>query len=326
MSPLSPDVLEKARIPPVWIVMPILAGRDVTLAAIADCLAQSVAVRLLLINQGVEDAFRAELEQIAEQDARVLLWSHVPPLLSLAATWNCALQAVWGAGAPHALVVNNDVRLHPQTVQTLCTVLVRTGALFVSAVGVTAEQFEAAQGGDQGTVWEDVTTPVLNNVGIVPLEQRGGPDFSCFLISRACHERFQFDENFVPAFCEDLDYHRRLMLAGEGQRIFSVNLPYLHYASATLKTLPEQEAARVRQQIETVSRAYYARKWGGPVNGETFVLPFRQTEDRDVSTPALQKMIREDRAHELPRVDPVWLGQQGNHQPKSTVLRDPEPE
>jgi len=171
----------------------------------------------------------------------------------------------------------------------------RSEALFVSAVGVAPEQF----------------SPEFE-----PFDQhaRGGPDFSCFLISRACHHRFQFDEGFVPAFCEDLDYHRRLMLAGEGHRIFSVNLPYLHYGSATLKAMEPGARATVEEKIERQSRAYYQRKWGGPVNAERFVRPFCQTEDRDVSTPALQTMVQADREYELPRVDPWWFEDQGTRQ------------
>src|SRR3990167_197289 len=51
----------------IWVIMPILAHPEYTRAAIADCLAQSIQTRLLLINQGVEDSFRDELEKIAEE-------------------------------------------------------------------------------------------------------------------------------------------------------------------------------------------------------------------------------------------------------------------
>ena len=287
---------------PIYCVMPILAHPEYTRAAIADCLAQSVAIRLLLINQGVDDPFRDELEKIAEEySGRVLLWSHQPPLPSLSATWNRALDFVWEAGGKVALVVNNDVRLAHDTVAALCGARGQTDALFVSAVGVTGEQFR------QTSIDERDLGDVLSS--------RGGPDFSCFLISRECHEQFRFDEGFTPAFCEDLDYHRRLLLAGEGARIFSVNLPYLHYGSATRQTLDAPVRMKLDRAIEAGSRAYYVRKWGGPVNQERFVLPFHQTEDRDVTTPALQAMVQEDRAHELPRVDPVWFGGQGNYAP-----------
>jgi hypothetical protein len=156
--------------------------------------------------------------------------------------------------------------------------------LFVSAVGVTPAQFPPA------------TQAIQINAG-----QKGGPDFSCFLISRACHDRFQFDEAFTPCFLEDLDYHRRLMLAGEGARIFGVALPYLHYGSMTLKTIPNR--AQVEAAIVAGSRAYYRKKWGGDCNQETFLQPFgggwsepAKVEDGTATTPYLQ-------AH-LPSNDP----------------------
>ena len=221
---------------PTWIVMRILGARDYTITAIADCLAQTVPVRLLLINQGVDSAFRDELEALAEEYRdRIFCWHHQPPLLSLAATWNRALDFVWEAGGIRssfgragtpeaALVVNNDVRLRADTVAELSKIRRLTDALFVSAVGVREEQFDPTE----GLIFPD--DPDADQ----PQLSKGGPDFSCFLISRACHDRFRFDEAFIPAYCEDLDTHRRLLLAGEGHRIFSVNLPYVHYAAGTL--------------------------------------------------------------------------------------------
>lgn len=290
-----------------WIIMPVLSAPDLTEAAIADCLGQSVPTRLLIVNQGVDDAFRRRLERIAEEyPDRVFLWSHQPPLPSLAASWNRALDFVWECGGAEALVINNDVRLHPRTLGILWLVRHWEKALFVSCVGVTAEQFDP-QAEQDANVWATACEQ-----GAL---EKGGPDFSCFLISADCHARFRFDEAFVPAYCEDLDYHRRLLLAGEGARIFSINLPFLHYGAGTLKAVDPIVRTQIEGGIARGSRAYYARKWGGPVNEETFVLPFHQTENRDVSTPALQRMVQEDRAHELPRVDPVWLGGMGSYDP-----------
>lgn len=274
---------------PIWCVMPVLAGPDFTEAALSDLLAQSVPTRVLIVNQGVDDAFRDRLERLAEEHStRVFVWHHQPPLPSLSATWNLALDVVWQLGGRVALVVNNDVRLHPDTVLMLQSELRRADALFVSAVGVTPEQFAAVE-----------------THSYTEAADRGGPDFSCFLIRWDCHQQFRFDERFVPAFCEDLDYHRRLLLAGEGKRIFSVNLPYLHLASQTLKTLPEKEAQQIRAAIESQSRAYYREKWGGPVNEETFWYPFDQKDQSGFpgyfmgcngpSTPELQRVLQ-DRA------------------------------
>jgi hypothetical protein len=280
---------------PIWCVMPVLAGLEMTEAAISDVLAQSVPTKLLIINQGVDDGFREWLERIAEQEStRVYVWHHVPPLPSLSASWNLALDLAWQSGGTVALVVNNDVRLHKDTIKILRTICAQQAALFVSAVGVAADEFNPGY---------DYTTMGTTDWKIFS-QTRGGPDFSCFLITRECHQAFPFDEHFIPAFCEDLDYHRRLMLAGEGTRIFSVNIPYLHYASQTLKALPEKDAQRIRQQIESVSRAYYARKWGGPVNAERFWAPFDSPPDPEIdlvmersitqpTTPNLQAFVQQ---------------------------------
>jgi hypothetical protein len=292
---------------PIWIVMPVLAGQEMTRAAISDCLAQSVPTKLLIINQGIPDEFRDELERIAEQDHRVFLWNHQPPLPSLSASWNLALDTVWQAGGEVALVVNNDVRLAADTVRILSKARSYDNALFVSAVGVTAEQFaEAARPLDTEAL------PPAFFVGGGPHLAKGGPDFSCFLISRECHQQYRFDEHFIPCFAEDLDYHRRLMLAGDGSRIFSVNLPYLHLASQTLRHLEREqpkEADRIKRQIDAQSRAYYAKKWGGPVNAETFFSPFDQGVEgistagmpNPPTTPALQRWAAEPPIAELSR-------------------------
>ncbi len=277
---------------PVWCVMPVLAGPEMTEAALADLLAQSVPTRVLIVNQGVDNEFRDRLEKLAEQDDRIFLWHHQPSLPSLSATWNRALDWIFGMGEPCALVVNNDVRLLPQTVAVLISEMAKSDAYFVSAVGVTKAQFDQA------------VLDLWGHDG--PTDQNhGGPDFSCYLIGADCFSKYRFDENFIPAFCEDLDYHRRLMLGGDGSRIFSVSLPYLHLASQTLKQIDQDEAARIKQSIDRHSRAHYARKWGGPVNQETFMTPFGggfsepdKVEGIYATTPYLQAMGRATTAEE----------------------------
>jgi hypothetical protein len=66
------------------------------------------------------------------------------------------------------------------------------------------------------------------------------------------------------------------MLGGDAHRIFSINLPYLHYAAGTLKAVDDRQRAAINQLIGAGSRTYYQRKWGGPVNEERFASPFLQ--------------------------------------------------
>lgn len=257
-----------------WVIMPYLGNLDQTEQAAYDVLDQSLPdVHLLLIQQGGDPV---ALGPGAVTTGRAHHWHHDPPLPSLAATWNRALRMVWAGGGTQALVVNNDVRLPRQLYEALAIVQKATQAWFVSACNVG----EAA--------WTTVPTSLLPFESQV-LFSRGGPDFSCFLITRQCHVNYPFDEGFQPAYCEDLDYHRRLMLDGKGDTIFSVQIPYLHFASGTLKGMTPEARERKEQQINAGSRAYYEKKWGGPVNHERWSIPFDALTDRDgVTTPELQ--------------------------------------
>lgn len=255
-------------------IMPVLNNWPMTEQAIYDLLGQSVPTRVIVPAQGVDAELRTHLEHLAEKfPDRVLCVFWDPALPALAAVWNRCLEMVWSLGEEEALVVNNDVRLLPQTVEFLSSVRHDTEALFVSAVGVAPEQFDQNMKLDYDSL---LTTS--SRGGLVGPASPGGPDFSCFLISRQGHREYPFDEHFIPAFCEDLDLHRRMMLQGDGARIFSVNVPFLHYASQTLKTMDPAKKAKVEGLINRASREYYARKWGGPVNQETFYYPFGEAK------------------------------------------------
>jgi hypothetical protein len=238
--------------------MPFLNAPEMTWQAVEDGLNQSLpGVRVLLVDQGASRADREDLDARidAREDHRVLCWHYLPMLPSLSAVWNRALKFVWELGGTEALVVNNDVRLHKETYNLLLRTLQEQAVLFVSAVGVREGQFNADE----------------LMVGVP--EGHGGPDFSCFLTSREGHDKYPFDELFRPAYHEDLDLHRRYMLGGDGDKIFSVNLPFLHYASGTIKAYTPEERAAFNAKF-AACKAYYTQKWGGGPNAETFFAPF----------------------------------------------------
>lgn len=268
---------------PIWAIMPALNNPELTEAAISDLLVQSVPTRILLILQGADRLVVQRFQQIAEQEPRLLVWSHDPALPSLSATWNRALDFVWAVGGTEALVVNNDVRLSPLTVGMLKMNMERSNALFITAVGVAGDQFDKwRREGDE--IFSVETTSG------VPANSKGGPDFSCFLISKTCHEKYQFDELIIPLFSEDLDFHRRMMLGGDGDKIFSINLPYLHIGggSQTLKSMTPEARAKKERQIGG-ARAYYASAWGGQVNQERYTIKYDPSTAQDgVTTPELQ--------------------------------------
>jgi hypothetical protein len=251
-------------------VVPCINNADLTRAAIADCLAQEGVgtPRVLVIQNSRRADLRETLEEIQETHReRVLVVYHSqalggPPFGTLNATWNRALQALWAMGAEHALVVNNDVRLHPRTYACLVAAQVVSSALFTSAVGVREDDWVKIKPDEEcfSPEWWMETWDRAH---------KGGPDFSCFLISRECHERFPMDPGYT--FYGDNDYHRTLVLAGEGERIFGVNVPYLHYGSQTLKR--DAEFALAYREVSDAHRARYMGKWGGAPGAEKFLDP-----------------------------------------------------
>lgn len=267
-----------------WALMPVLECFEFTQQAVLDILAQTVPTRVLIIDQGSSKATNDRLRQLAEEHApRVLLWSFNPALSSLSAAWNRGLDFVWEQDGTAALVINNDTRCWQHTYEMLLKVQQETDALFVTPVGVREAQFQA---------WL-----ATNPEATVDATGRGGPDYSFYLITREGHDLYRFDERFIPAFFEDLDSHRRYMLGGDGQRIFSVNIPYLHYGSQTIKSYTEEQKAKFHK-ANARNAAYYQAKWGGPVNAETFVVPFGGGEPvRDgacTTTPDLQRQCLAD--------------------------------
>ena len=256
-----------------WVIMPYIDNYPMTADALRDVLNQRMLqLQVLAIDNGGRLAgFPLPAE---EMDTRLLFWRYQPPLLSLSTVWNTALTMVWQTGGTHALVVNNDVRLPRATYQRLVEVQQRTGAWFVSACNV-GEAYRH----EQDVKLDDLFT---FDVGLRShlLTSKGGPDFSCFLITQECHRWFQFDEQFSPAYFEDNDYHRRLQLAGFGDKIFSVPVPYLHIGSGTLRNV-EHVNAGWNAKFQAC-REYYIQKWGGPPGEETYKTPFNQRPEGDV--------------------------------------------
>lgn len=96
--------------------------------------------------------------------------------------------------------------------------------------------------------------------------------FACFAITEECRKTVGwFDEHFYPAYFEDIDYHYRMRLSE--LRSTGAAPPESHGGSCTVRAV----STDMRQVIDRGYRenqAYYARKWGGAPNEETFRSPF----------------------------------------------------
>ena len=104
------------------------------------------------------------------------------------------------------------------------------------------------------------------------------PEFLCtelnwcsYILSIDAYQKAgRFDENFFPAYFEDNDYFRRMLLA-DVQMIFNSMLnPITYRNSMTIQKSPE-----LNNGFEK-NRQYYISKWGGQPTQEKFNTPFNQ--------------------------------------------------
>jgi hypothetical protein len=96
--------------------------------------------------------------------------------------------------------------------------------------------------------------------------------FAAFAITRPALERVgYFDENFHPAYDEDLDYSRRCELASVPRVTIASGIG--HVGSATIYA--NELYRQANGKTHGLNDDYYKRKWGGhKEGGETFTTPF----------------------------------------------------
>lgn len=177
----------------------------------------------------------------------------------LSASWNWGIEQAIADGCTHICVINDDILFSPLTIDALVECMKRNpDAALASAMTLRG------QVGDPLEVLGITDWPHPQTIS-------EHPDFSCFMITPQTYEVIgRFDENFRPAYFEDNDYHYRIKLAG--RRAISTNqAPYYHYGSRTQNGGP---APVVPPQQFEANRDYYARKWGGVPEHESYSNPY----------------------------------------------------
>lgn len=153
---------------------------------------------------------------------------------SLSTCWNVGLETIWRFSLSPVLVLNNDVEIRPDMYRRLYN-LHRS---FVTGVSVRTRE-EMERPGDE-------------------LSQSPHPDFSCFMISQSAYEiTGKFDVGYFPAFYEDNDYHIRMHRAGV--HAISVDIPFLHHGSQTIKNADPNEISRIQRGADECRRRFQAR-------------------------------------------------------------------
>jgi GT2 family glycosyltransferase len=170
----------------------------------------------------------------------------------LAKSWNDGIFEAGSDGCDVVVVANDDVLFGPETLLRLGCELIEHGRVLVFANDVSDTYLP-----DQ----------VLRGKGYdVPLGNRAYR-WACFAVNPWLFfgSLGEFDENFSPAWWEDVDMEYRAHLLGIP--LHQTEVPYYHYGNATTN------AIKTRDQK---SQAYYERKWGSSLrnNAEKFRTPY----------------------------------------------------
>lgn len=199
----------------------------------------AVIVPVLYNFEGLE-----KLKDSLDVDAEVIVIDNSLNNIGVAPAWNKGLGIANEMGHEVALVCNDDVTLHPGTMQKLIDAT--DDFDLISAIGTPDP--------DRG-----------------PIEYEF-PDFACFAIKpREFFDKFGlFDENFQPAYFEDNDMVYRIKLAG-GKQGIHMSAGMDHVGSATQFW---GGGRVVSHEKFRENRSYYESKWGGSPHQETYLRPF----------------------------------------------------
>ena len=183
-------------------------------------------------------------------------WRHQVPL---AKAWNAGAEMAFNDGCAFALVCNDDILFSPDTIDALVNEYQRLrhsdNVILVTPNNIRAELADPLQ--------------ILNyQRPDVPFSWSEHPNFSCFLIAPEFFELHgTFDENFVPAWFEDNDSHRRANLLGY-KEICTTAAPQVHFGGVSTSMMENPHSGE--------SQKYYIEKWGGlphPAT-ETYSTPY----------------------------------------------------
>jgi len=227
-----------------WIIMPVVAGPQMTKNAIESCLAQDIGdVQILVIDNGSRDCGPV----LRSFGNRINLVTYGMQR-SLNLVWNTAIDLVLGMGCEHVLVVNNDVVLAPWTYRLLRD----DGGDFVTGIGVNdIEQTKTCD----------------------PSNKRPHPDFSCFLIRGKVWEKVGKFEEAYWAYASDNSYHIRMHRAGVDA--YCICVPFYHIASGTIKCADNRTRDMIQKRADA-DRQTFKLQYGFDVGSPEYEEEFRK--------------------------------------------------
>lgn len=240
--------------------------------------------RLLLIDNASTDETREEAGKLVSE-----VFSHMrnETRLSFPQSVNVGVKDAWERGFDFALVLNNDITLHPESIWRLVGAFGKERnkpTAMLTCMDVRGEMQE------KGIMPDYIGQLVAGDYENI--EESEGPNFSAFMLDKNCWEEIgEFDELFYPAYFEDNDYHYRINLAVMGAYVHPPALFY-HYGSRTTNEAGEGGRQVVSGSQFEKNLSSYMGKWGGRPGQETYEHPYnnpdfdlRRTKQMPLSTP-----------------------------------------
>lgn len=252
--------------------------------------------RILVIDNGSTDQTQEEATKLVSEK---FIYQRNDTAWCCSKSWNFGVKNGIDWGADYFLVLNNDILLHPETIDRLVERLEAAKRKLVAlpvelslaqrfnpeiniAVPTGPEVFEsellamvtAMNIRGECEKPKDIFAKDARSYELAAESEH--PDFSAFMLTKAGYEKIgDFDEQFVPCYFEDNDYHYRVNLAG----LKAITLPtaiYYHFGSKTqTEALGEGKTVSTHATFNN-NRAYFMSKWGGMPGQERFKKPFNK--------------------------------------------------
>lgn len=162
---------------------------------------------------------------------------------SVAHAWNIGIEIGLDLGVNYILVINTDIVFKSNAIDRLVTF---------------------AESKPDAIMWTAAEYSDLGGLEDAPEDENYSehPHFSCFMVKPNFFEHVgRFDENFVPAYCEDGDMHARIALANKKAYIYGGSRFY-HWGSRTIKS--DRKLWDRNSQTFPRNQQYFLTKWGHP--------------------------------------------------------------
>jgi len=214
-----------------------------------DSIATSHDYEIIFIDNGSTDGTKDWLTE------RKDIISYKNPIVSgLAACWNLGIKRAISDGCDLFFVINNDIILAKNTIDNLVKRFQESDIIMATGVN------------DQSLTPDEMRVLEKEYIENEPINSH--PDYSCFMINKACLDKVGFfDENFRVAYFEDNAFHADIALAGLGEKAISiVSATYYHLGSQTSKSNPHLKP--IIEKAFVNNKEYFINKYGCEPRGD----------------------------------------------------------